>query len=209
MGTTGDELTRQLEHALKILPEYLGQGAVAIGELGIDLGAKTDPKTEELQTEVFTRQLAIAKSAGLPLVLHIVKAHPQALQLLAEHGPWPRGGLVHAFSGSYEIAKEYELQGFTISIGGVAARQGYETLKRALKRIALDKFVIESDSPDQIPDGYQGFEEGTNDPRSVWTVAKAICRHRGDASISPKDLLEKSRENLIRLFGLELGRSNL
>jgi TatD DNase family protein len=216
MGSTGDELKNQIEYALKILPEYLAKKsangqpkAIAIGELGIDLGTKTDPKTEVYQTEVFVRQLEIAKKAKLPLVLHIVKAHPQAIALLAEHGPWPRGGLVHAFSGSYEIAREYERLGFTPSIGGVAAKKGYETLKRALKRMPLESFVVESDSPDQIPDDYQGLEEGVNDPRSLWTVAEAICKLRPAEGISPEQVLEASRLKLFRIFGLELRVINL
>jgi TatD DNase family protein len=181
-----------------------GVGAVAVGELGIDLGPKTDLSTESYQIEIFVKQLEIAKKANLPLVLHIVKAHPQAIALLAEHGPWPRGGLVHAFSGSFEIAREYERLGFTPSIGGVAARKGYETLKRALKHLPLESIVVESDSPDQIPDEYHGFEEGTNDPRSLWTVAEAICRQKKEVGLTPEKVLEASRLNLFRIFGLEL-----
>lgn len=220
MGVTGEELKKQVDHALEVLPEYLSKNlaktlsngqskAIAVGELGIDLGPKTDPKTEEYQTEIFVRQLEIAKKAELPLVLHIVKAHSQAIALLAEHGPWPRGGLVHAFSGSYEIAQEYERLGFTPSIGGVAAKKGYETLKRALKRMPLESFVIESDSPDQIPDDYQGLEEGVNDPRSLWTVAEAICKLRPEEGLSPEQVLEASRLKLFRIFGLELCVINL
>jgi TatD DNase family protein len=208
MGVTGEELNQQIDHALSILPEYLKK-AVAIGELGIDLGTKTDPKTEELQTEVFKKQLRIARSANLPLVLHVVKAHSQALALLAEYGPWPRGGLVHAFSGSYEIGREYERQGFTLSIGGMVARKGYETLKRAIKRLPYQQIVVESDSPDQIPQDYQGFEEGVNDPRSVWTVAEAICALKAEPGLTPEQVLESSRQNLIRIFGLELGATSL
>lgn len=211
MGVTGSELKKQVDHALEVLPEYLsrksanGQShAIAIGELGIDLGPKTDPSTEGYQTEVFVRQLEIAQKANLPLVLHIVKAHPQSIELLAKYGPWPRGGLVHAFSGSYEIAREYERLGFTPSIGGVAAKKGYETLKRALKRLPLESIVVESDSPDQIPDEYQGFEEGTNDPRSLWTVAEAICKQKNQEGLTAEQVLEASRLNLFRIFGLEL-----
>jgi TatD DNase family protein len=206
MGVTGLELKKQVDHALEILPEYFSRkpGAVGIGELGIDLGPKTDPSTEAFQTEVFVRQLEIAQKANLPLVLHIVKAHPQAIALLAKHGPWPRGGIVHAFSGSYEIAREYERLGLTPSIGGVAAKKGYETLKRALKRLPLESIVVESDSPDQIPDEYHGFEEGTNDPRSLWTVAEAICKQKNEPGLTPEKVLEASRLNLFRIFGLEL-----
>jgi TatD DNase family protein len=203
MGVTGDALRAQVDHALDILPQYLSKG-IAAGELGIDLGPKTDPKTEEFQTEVFVRQLKIAKSAHLPLVLHVVKAHPQMIVLLSKHGPWPRGGLVHAFSGSYEIAREYERLGFTPSIGGVAARKGYETLKRALKRLPIESLVIESDSPDQIPDEFQGLEPEINDPRSLWTVAQAICQLRTDEGLKPEQVLEASRKNLMRIFELEL-----
>lgn len=202
MGITGQELEKEIRRGLEILPGYLGQAA-GLGELGLDLGPKTDPTTETLQRDVFVSQLRMARELKIPLVLHIVKAHSQAIRLLGENGPWPQGGLVHAFSGSFEIAEEYARLGFTLSIGGVAARHGYETLKRCLKKLPLEQVVVESDSPDQIPDGYQGLEEGVNDPRSLWMVAQEICRIKGDPGLTPEGVLKKSRENLDRIFGLE------
>ena len=208
-GATPSDSGR-LERALDELPKYLQRG-VGLGETGLDHGRKMDPAGFARQEQVFKHQLEIVRSRPLPLILHIVHAHAEALAILEELGPFPRGGLVHSFGGSREIADRYLKLGFTISVGGSVTRKGFETLKRAVVGLPLDRIVIESDSPDQIPEGFEGWTcdaaTGTgasslNDPRSLWTVAEAIGSLRRDG-ISAAGLLDRSRENLIRIFGLE------
>lgn len=203
MGVGGLELREQVRKGLELLPSRLSQ-AVGIGEMGIDLGPKTDPLTLEFQKEVFSEQLKIAQKLGKPLVLHIVRAHSEAIRILSEYGPYPQGGILHAFSGSYEISQEYARLGLTLSIGGTVARTGHETFKRALKKIPLDQIVLESDSPDQIPDPFQGLEPGLNDPRSLWTIAQAVIDLRGESGLQPADLLTSSRDRLVRIFNLPI-----
>lgn len=193
MGVNGDELKAGVERGLKLLPEYLPR-AVALGELGLDLGPKTDASTFEYQKEIFSRQLKIARELEKPLVLHIVHAHSDAIRLLQENGPYPKGGLVHSFSGSFEIGRQYLDLGFTLSIGGVVTRPGYETLKRGIQKIPLDRLVIESDSPDQTPD-----------PTSLWSTAEAIVQLRGEAAGAAERILAFSTERLIGLFDLKTG----
>ena len=193
----------QLMLDLGKLPDYLPQ-ASGLGELGIDLGKKTDPATEALQIEIMSEQLRLAKKFRLPLVLHIVNAHPQAIELLKSHGPWPQGGIVHAFSGKWEFAEKYIQLGLTLSIGSAAVNAGRETFKRALKKIPMDQIVVESDCPDQIPENFTGISEGVNDPRSLFMVAQAICDLKGLGPDSGPGLLQGSRERLKRIFKLKL-----
>lgn len=193
----------KLERDLERLPRYL-EKSVGLGELGLDFGKKIDPATEALQTEIFRAQLGIAQAHRKPLVLHIVRAHSQALKLLSEMGPWPMGGIVHAFSGSLEIARSYIDLGLTLSIGAAALNPGHDTFKRGLKKIPLERIVVESDSPDQIPLQFKGIEEGVNDPRSLLMVAEAICELQDLGSASARELLNSSSLRLKRLFGLEL-----
>lgn len=193
----------QLMQDLERLPQYLPQ-ASGIGELGLDLGKKTDPTTEALQLEIFEEQLKLARKFRKPLVLHIVNAHTQALKLLENYGPWPAGGIVHAFSGKYELAQNYIKLGLTLSVGAAAVNAGKENFKRALKKIPMDQIVVESDSPDQIPESFGALEEGLNDPRSLFVVAQAICDLKGLGPDSGQALLQGSRERLKKIFKLEL-----
>ena len=140
----------EVEKALDLLGARGGE-AQAVGELGLDFM----PKYSEIedarrrQQFAFEAQLEIAKKLNKPLILHIVKAHSEALGILKKRGPFPRGGIVHAFSSSAEIAAEYLTLGFLISIGGAVIRKGYRTLKEALSHLPLEGIVVETDSPDR------------------------------------------------------------
>jgi TatD DNase family protein len=192
-----------LEQALELLPEMLARGScVALGELGLDYGPRRNPLSREVQLRVFKQQLEIAGMARKPLVLHVVHAHEQALAVLKQVKPAQTfGGLVHAFSGSLELARRYMDLGFSISVGGALARPGYQTLKRAIKHIPADRLVIESDAPDFKPVGYEGALGGDlNDPGSLPFIAGELGALRGEGGVQ---LLENSRKNLIRVFGLD------
>ncbi len=106
-----------LEDALRQLPTFLADAkCVGLGELGLDHGPKRNPLSRSRQLEVFERQLELGEAFKKPLVLHIVHAHDEALECLKRKKP-SRGGLVHAFSGSFETATRYLDLGFTISVG--------------------------------------------------------------------------------------------
>jgi TatD DNase family protein len=93
--------------------------------------------------------------------------------------------------------------GFTISVGGaVTGVEGYETLKRAVKTIPGERLVVESDCPDFKPGSYPGLGEGLNDPGCLPIIAEALEKLREEPA---RMVLDRSRENLMRLFGLELG----
>lgn len=195
-----------VEEALRILPDYLGQG-VGLGELGLDFSQRTSPESRGLQEEVFIRQLELARARPLPLVLHVVQAHGPAVAILRAYSPYPRGGLIHSFGAGRQIAGEYLALGFTISVGAAVARErGSETLRRAVARLPPDRVVLESDSPDQSPHGFEPAWPGLNDPRSLWIVARALGElqaREGGPAPRPEELLLRSRRNLVGIFGLE------
>lgn len=136
--------------ALTRLEPMLTCGGVGLGELGLDYFRDKARDASGLQREVFEAQLEIASRHRLPLVLHVVHAHAQALEILKRHAP-QEGGIVHAFSGAFEIAQEYLALGFKLSIGPGLAQPGrFMTLKKALPRLGLSDWVLESD--DQGPE---------------------------------------------------------
>jgi TatD DNase family protein len=182
-----------VEAGLQTLARRLPE-ADALGELGLDLTEK-HAASLALQSRAFREQLGLAKSAGKPLVLHIVRAHTQAIEILTEFQPFPAGGLVHSFSASRETAKVYVGMGFLLSISGVITRPGFQTLKRALTGLPSESLVLETDSPDQPLEGSSGL----NTPARLLDVARAVAALRNQA---PEELLEASTGNLKRLFGV-------
>ena len=95
-----------LHDALAALESRLDR-VVAIGEMGLDHGTTRDPVTRAAQRASFRAQLALARERDLPVVLHVVRAHGAALEVLQSDGVPCRGGLVHGFSGSLEVARGY------------------------------------------------------------------------------------------------------
>jgi TatD DNase family protein len=170
--------------------------AEAVGETGLDFMPRR-LGTEARQTMAFEFQIALAKRLGKPLVLHVVHAHEPALQILKRAAPLPKG-IVHAFSESYETARQYVDLGFLISVGGAVTRPGYEKLKRGIAKIPADKLVIETDAPDQTPALEGVSRERPNEPAFLVGIARKLAELRG---VDYETILSQSTENLTQLLG--------
>lgn len=180
--------------------------AVALGETGLDFREKIlsqngklseDHFAEQIakQIEFFENQIQLANSFKKPLVLHSVRALEKTFEVLDLWGPVNQGGIAHAFNSSYEIAKRYLDLGLKPSIGGAVTYPKNQKLREALTKLDLGDFVIESDSPDQPPLGW----EGPNDSSSLWQIAKEI----GDLkAVSAERILEATTRNFKMLFNL-------
>jgi TatD DNase family protein len=190
--------SQEIELALIQLKEKISL-AHAIGELGLDFHPRRSLKSsQQEQILVFEKQLKLAHEVPKPLILHVVQAHSQALRFLRKWGPFPRGGMVHLFSGSLEIAQEYLRLGFLISLGGTMTRDGFQKLKRTLHSVPLDRIVVETDSPDQLPH-LPGIEGGSlNEPAHLVRIADYLGTLR---QVNRDELLTQSTNNLKKLFG--------
>jgi TatD DNase family protein len=196
--------------ALELLAARLRQ-ADGLGELGLDYGPKLEMKleasvgdTRAWQRDAFERQLGLLEANPKPLVLHVVRAHEDALKILQKYskgGIFERGGLVHSFSGPREIAQKYLDLGLSLSISGGIVRKGFETLKRAVSYIPLDRLLVETDSPDQgLPD--QSSKGELNEPTALIEIAHAIAKLRSKhGGESAERILEQSARNITRIFG--------
>lgn len=183
-GLTETEIDSQLQELSKIRTKLR-----ALGETGIDAMPKyfSEPM-QRAQRHAFASQLRLAREWEVPLVLHVVRAHDEVLARLEYSGPFPRGGLVHAFSGSAETAKRYIELGFVISLGPHASRPGYKDLKSAIPALPAETFVLETDSPDQM-----------EEPTGVVRVAETVAALR---NTSADEILEQSTKNLKKLLGM-------
>ena len=162
----------------------------AVGEIGLDYyPAEID---REKQLALFVEQQKIAWKHQRPLLLHVRKAHTATLQLLQKNKS--HGGIVHAFSGSLEQAREYIELGFLIGIGGVAARPNAKKLHRVIREIPATSIALETDAPDLPPIWAQGER---NSPLQLPAITQTIATLRQQ---SLESLAEQSSKNVIKVL---------
>ncbi|MFH1610006.1 MAG: TatD family hydrolase [Candidatus Bipolaricaulota bacterium] len=178
--------------AARRLEELLRQGAVALGECGLDFYRDLSPR--DVQVAVFRVQLRLAKRLGLPVILHQRAAWDAFLQVLREEGP--ASGVVHAFSGDETQARQAVELGLHVGIGGPLTYAKNDRLRRAVAAVPLDRLLLETDAPYLPPEPFRGER---NDPSKTRPVAQRLAAtHRR----SMADVAEVTWENACRLFSV-------
>jgi len=155
----------------------LSSSGVAIGEIGLDPAYTA---AMECQERAFRVQLRLAVSLGLPVLIHCRRAFQQTLQILQEEGARRVGGIMHAFSGSSEMAREFIRLGFAISISGMVTRDNSVRLPRVVGELPLEALVLETDAPDMTPQRYRGQ---ANQPAFLMETLHAVARIKGVEAI--------------------------
>lgn len=125
---------------------------VAVGEIGLDrfLPELTTPDAWARQIRLFEAQLALAKQHDLPVILHARRCHADIMVSLKRVGH-RGGGILHAFSGSVEEARQYCRWGLHLGLGGALTYPQASRLRAVVQALPIDAFVIETDAPDLIP----------------------------------------------------------
>lgn len=166
---------------------------VAIGEIGLDYYYEDPPR--EIQKEAFIYQLELAKRFNLPVIVHSRDAAEDTLDIIRAHCP-DRKGVIHCFSSSYEIAREYVNMGFLIGIGGVVTFKNGKKLKEVAANIPLSSILIETDCPYMAPTPHRGER---NTSLLLPFVVSEIASLRG---ISDEEVISATEQNGKRLFGI-------
>ena len=190
-GEMDEECMKELSRLAKL------DKIVAIGEIGLDYYWDTAP--HEVQREWFIRQLQLALEVDLPVVIHSREATQETLDIMKEMYRRSEGklrGVIHCFSGSAEIAKEYTDMGFYIGVGGVVTFKNGKKLKEVVEAMPLDKLVIETDCPYLAPVPFRGKR---NDSTLLTYVIEEIATLRG---MTTEEVERVTEENARRLYGL-------
>jgi TatD DNase family protein len=170
------------------------KNCVAIGECGLDQYIDGDPEQQE---SVLVCHLQVAKELDLPVILHCRRAHNELLRLLKNH-PLPRGGVVHAFSGSIELARQYLAMGFYLGVGGTITYERANKTRNAIKELPLEALLLETDAPDMPLAGRQGHR---NSPDQIPLVGQTLAQLRGE---SLERISQQTTRNAQQLFRLPL-----
>ena len=164
---------------------------VAIGEIGLDY--YWDNESHEVQKKWFVRQLELAREMDLPVIIHSRDAAEDTLQIMKEHADGLRG-VIHCFSYSKELAKEYVKMGFHIGVGGVVTFKNGRKLKETVEEIPLERILLETDCPYLAPEPYRGKR---NSSEYLEYVAKVIAEIKG---VTYEEVIAQTERNAKELF---------
>lgn len=169
-------------------------GAVGIGEAGLDFYRDNAPY--EVQARAFTSQLTIAAELHLPLIIHMREAETEMLSILRSASVLPTL-VFHSFDGTARLM-DYVLESDSyVGVGGLATRQKSEHLREQLRRVPVERILLETDSPYLVP---ARQKDRRNQPAQIATIAMMMAEHLG---MSPEDLAMQTTANAERVFGLQ------
>lgn len=168
---------------------------VAVGEIGLDYYYNHSPKEE--QRKWFKRQIELAKEVNLPIIIHDRDANQETFDILKQHQVGDIGCVMHCYSGSVELAKEYIKRGIYISIAGPLTFNNAKKAQQVAKEIPLEWLLVETDCPYLTPVPYRGKR---NESAYVRYVAEAIAEIKG---ISFEEVAETTTKNAKKLFRIE------
>jgi TatD DNase family protein len=189
----GHHHPQHLEELQAITTGGGSSGPVAIGEIGLDYYDTSVDRTA--QQQLFEQQLDIAARAKLPILLHVRKAHDQ-VQATLRRKNFSHGGIVHAFSGSFQQASHYLKLGFGIGICGTITYNRARRIRTIAAQLPREALVLETDAPD-IP--LAGHRDESNHPRYLPEVLDVLATLRGE----PKELTANyTSANAKRILGL-------
>jgi TatD DNase family protein len=192
------EARRRVDGELAALEARLSAGgAVCVGEIGLDAAEGRRPSLA-LQEEAFVAQLALARRHALPVALHVLDAQARALEVAARAGLPSAGGMVHSFSGSAEVARDWLALGLHLSFAGAVANPAARRPGRAAAAIPDERLLVETDAPFQTPAPLR-VGDGPNEPANLPAIVEAVARHRGDTPARIARLTEENARRLLRL----------
>ena len=151
---------------------------IAVGEIGLDYHFDDNPP-KQTQRELFIQQMQLADELGLPIVVHSRDAAQETLQLLQEHAALlKKGGLMHCYSYSAEMAAEFMALGFKFSFGGPSTFKNAKKVWECVQRIPATHILSETDCPYLTPVPFRGVFP--NEPKNVKYVVENMAQLRNE-----------------------------
>ena len=194
-GVHPNETAELNEHLMDWLRHVAGkEKVVAIGEIGLDY--YWNQPEPEVQKHWFVRQLDLAREVNLPVIVHSRDAAKDTLDIIKAENARDMGGVIHCFSYSVEMAREYLSMGFYLGIGGVLTFNNAKKLKEVVDYMPMDQLVLETDCPYLSPVPNRGKR---NSSLNLPYVVKAVSEIKG---ISEEEVIAVTRENARRMYRL-------
>ncbi|MBQ7432248.1 MAG: TatD family hydrolase [Lachnospiraceae bacterium] len=169
---------------------------VAVGEIGLDYYWKEPEK--ELQKEWFIKQLELAEEVKKPVIIHSRDAAADTLELMQQYGRY-LGGIIHCYSYSVEMAKNYLDMGYYLGIGGVVTFANGRKLHEVVQYAPLDRLVLETDCPYLSPEPFRGRGNRNSSLRLPYVIKKIAELKQ----VTPEEVEEATWKNACQVYRLQ------
>ena len=166
---------------------------VAVGEIGLDY--YWDKEKHDLQKEWFVCQLGLAREKEMPVIIHSREAAADTFEIMKQHAAGMKA-VIHCYSYSPEMAREYVKMGYYIGVGGVVTFKNAKKLKQVVQEIPLESIVLETDCPYLAPVPYRGER---NCSLYLPYVAEQIAELKGT---TVEEVIQQTEKNSRELYGL-------
>jgi TatD DNase family protein len=166
---------------------------VAVGEIGLDY--YWDNESHDLQKEWFVRQLALARELHLPVLIHSRDAAADTMEIMKAYGQG-LDGVIHCFSYSKEMAREYVKMGYYIGVGGVVTFKNAKKMKEVVEEVPLESILLETDCPYLAPEPNRGKR---NSSLNLVYVAQKIALIKG---VTYEEVVAQTEENARKMYHL-------
>jgi len=193
LGIHPDEVGSLNSEALDWLKELLVlEKAVAVGEIGLDY--YWDKESHERQKKGFGEQLQLSKEVKLPVVIHSREAARDTLEMIKSEHAGSTGGVIHCFSNSKEMAREYLNLRYYLGVGGVVTFKNARVLKEVVEYTPLDRILVETDCPYLAPAPYRGKR---NSSLYIPYILEEIARIK---KITPEEAEQATFKNAMQMY---------
>ena len=169
---------------------------IAIGEIGLDYYYSAETKVAK--QAVFASQIDVANRLNKPVIIHTRQAREDTIHLLRDNQAEKCGGVLHCFTENYDMAKQALDLGFYISISGIITFKNAEELRDVVRKLPLDRLLVETDSPYLAPVPYRGKQ---NQPAYTREVCEYIATLKG---VSAEEMAQITTQNFERLFKIQV-----
>ena len=167
---------------------------IAVGEIGLDYYWDKEEEVQKAQPYWFAQQMGLARESQLPVIIHSRDAAEDTMRVMKEVHAEEIPGVIHCYSYSPEMAKEFIKMGYYIGVGGVVTFKNAKKLKETVMQIPLERILLETDSPYMAPEPHRGSR---NDSGNLVYVAEKIAELRG---ITAKEVENATLANARKLF---------
>ncbi len=190
---TKDELNEQ---TLNKIEELLNESkVVAIGEIGLDY--YYDKTYKKLQKEYFQKQIILANKYNKAIIIHSRDAGQETLEVLKNNKQYIDRGIMHCYSYSLELAREFVKLGLKISFAGPLTFLNAKTNKGIVEELSFEDLLIETDCPYLAPHPYRGKQ---NEPSYLYLVAEEMARLKG---VSLEEVAKTTTNNALEVFDIK------
>ena len=170
---------------------------VAVGEIGLDYYWEKEQERRNRQKYWFERQMELARSTGLPVVIHSREAAKDTWDMMHALKCEDIGGVVHCYSYSVEMARNYLNKGFYLGIGGVVTYKNARVLKEVVQYAPIDRIVLETDCPYLTPEPNRGKR---NSSIYLPHVVETIARIKGLSTEEVEEITWNNGEKMYRMI---------